>query len=138
MPIAHVIPHTPFATTIGDSSLEGTGGFSVPLGFWWHIHFPDKVVWCTLQFKIRNDIGMLVLINVLEFVMAIIKYCTALHVVQTSPFKDNPHPVILNVTDNSSALSWTLYTCKQSKIGQMLPCFFCSLLIDLPLGLNSQ
>jgi hypothetical protein len=60
---------------------------------------------------------MLVLINVLEFVMVIINYCTALHVVRTSPVTDNPHPFILNVTDNSSALSWTLHTCKQSKIG---------------------
>jgi hypothetical protein len=32
-PIAHLIPQTPFATTIGDSSLEGAGGFSVILGF---------------------------------------------------------------------------------------------------------
>jgi hypothetical protein len=43
-PIAHLIPQTPFAMTIGDSSLEGAGGFSITLGFWWHIHFPDKVV----------------------------------------------------------------------------------------------
>jgi hypothetical protein len=63
---------------------------------------------------------MLVLINVLEFVMVIINYCAALNVVRTSPVTDNPHPVILNVTDNSSALSWTLHTCKQSKIRQML------------------
>jgi hypothetical protein len=138
MPIAHLIPRTPFAMTIGDSLLEGAGGFSVTLGFWWHIRFPDKVVWRTLRFKSRNDNGMLVFINVLEFVMMIINYCAALHVVWTSPITDNPHPVILTVTDNSSALSWTLHTCKQSKIGQMLACFFCSLLINLPLGINSQ
>ncbi len=107
----------PIATTIGDSSLEGAGGFSITLGFWWHISFPDEVVQCTLQFKTNNDDGMLVLINVLEFVMVIINYCTALHVVWTSPVTDNPHPVNLNITNNSSALSWTLHTCKQSKIG---------------------
>jgi hypothetical protein len=39
--IAHLIPQTPFAKTIGDSSLEGTGGFSITFGFWWHICFPD-------------------------------------------------------------------------------------------------
>ena len=86
--------------TIGDSLLEGTGGFSVTLGFWWHICFPDKVVRRTLLFKTSNDNGMLVLINVLEFVTVIINYCAALHVVRTSPITDNPHPVILNVTDN--------------------------------------
>jgi hypothetical protein len=78
------------------------------------------------------------LINVLEFVMVIINYCAALHVVRTSPITDDLHPVILNVTNNSSALSWTLHTCMRSKIGQMLACFFCSLLINSPLGINSQ
>jgi hypothetical protein len=47
-PIAHLIPRMPFATTIGDSSLEGAGGFSIILGFWWHIRFPDEVVQRTL------------------------------------------------------------------------------------------
>ena len=42
--IAHLIPRTPFATTIGDSSLEGAGGFSIALGFWWHIRFLDKII----------------------------------------------------------------------------------------------
>ncbi len=32
-PIAHLIPQTPFATTIGDSLLEGAVGFSITLGF---------------------------------------------------------------------------------------------------------
>jgi hypothetical protein len=83
MPIAHLIPLTPFATTIGDSLLQGAGGFSVTLGFWWHICFPDKVVWCTLRFKTSNNDGMLVSINVLKFVMVIINYYAALHVVWT-------------------------------------------------------
>ncbi len=136
--IAHLIFQTPFAMTIRDSLLEGAGGFSTTLGFWWQIHFPDEVVQRTLQFKTNNNDGMLALINVLEFVTVIINYCTALHVVRTSPVTEDPHSVILNVTDISSALSWTLHTCKRSKIGQMLACFFCSLLINSPLGINSQ
>jgi hypothetical protein len=48
MPIAHLIPRTSFAMTIRDSSLEGAGGISTTLGFWWHICFPDEVVQCTL------------------------------------------------------------------------------------------
>jgi hypothetical protein len=124
--------------TIGDSLLEGAGRFSITLGFWWHICFPDEVVQRTLRFKTINNDGMLILINVLEFVTVIINYCTALHVVWTSLVTDNPHPVIVNVTNNSSALSWTLPMCKQSKIGQMVARFLFSLLIDLPLGINSQ
>jgi hypothetical protein len=137
-PIAHLIPRTPFVMTIRDSLLEDTGGFFTTLGFWWHICFPDEVVQLTLRLKTNNNDGMLVLINILKFVTVIINHCAALHFVQTSPITDNPHPVILNITNNSSALSWTLHTCKQSKIGQMLACFFCSLLINLPLGINSQ
>ena len=33
-PIVHLIPQTPFATTIGDSLLEGAGGYCTMLGFW--------------------------------------------------------------------------------------------------------
>ena len=106
--------------TIRDSLLEGAGGFSTTLGFWWHICFPDQVVQHTLQFKTNNNVGMLVLMNVLEFLTVIMNYCAALHVVRTSPVTDDPNPVILNVTDNSSALSWTLHTCKQSKLGKCL------------------
>jgi hypothetical protein len=128
-PIAHLIPQTPFATTIGDSSLEGTGGFSTTLGFWWHIHFQDEVVQRTLQFKTNNDDSMLVLINVLEFAMVIINYCAALHVVWTSPITNDPHPVILNVTDNSSALFWTLQQCKRSK-NRANACSFLLLIVN--------
>jgi hypothetical protein len=136
MPIAHLIPQTPFAMTIGDSSLEGAGGFSVTLGFWWHIQFPDEVGWHTLRFKTSNNSGMLVLNNILEFVTVIINYCAALHVIRTSPVADDPHPVILNVTNNSSTISWTLHTGSDKKLGKCF--FFCSLLINLPLGINSQ
>jgi hypothetical protein len=136
-PIAHLIPQTPYATTIGDSLLEGAGGFSTTLEFWWHIRFPDEVVQRTLQLKTNNNNGMFVLINILEFVSVIINYCAALHVVWTSPITDDPHPLILNVTNNSSTLSWTFHMCKQSKIRRMLACFFCSLLINSPLGIGS-
>jgi hypothetical protein len=90
MPIAHLIPRTPFSMTIGDSLLEGAGGFSVTLGYWWHIHFPDKLVRRTLRFKTSNNNGMLVLINILEFVTVIINYCAALHVVWTAPVTGIP------------------------------------------------
>ncbi len=70
-----------FATTIGDSLLESAGGFSITLGFWWHICVLDEVVQRTLQFRSNNNDGMRVSINILEFVTVIINYCTALHVV---------------------------------------------------------
>ncbi len=53
-PIVHLIPRTPFATMVGDSislDLDGAGGFSIALRFWWHLTFPDKVIQRTLCFK---------------------------------------------------------------------------------------
>jgi hypothetical protein len=128
--IALLIPRTPSATVFGDSSLEGAGGYSVDMGFWWHIQFPDKIVQRTLLHNKNNKDGKLISINVLEYVTVIIDYCASLETIRTTSFTTDPHPVVLNMTDNTSALSWTLHTCKQSKIGRRLARFFCSLLIN--------
>ncbi len=97
--------------------------------------FPDEIVERTLLFQDVPSIS----INVLEYVTVIINYIAALHVLQTTPnITDDPYPVLLNITDNSSALSWTLHTCKRSRIGRLLGRFFCSLLINSPLGINSR
>jgi hypothetical protein len=50
----------------------------------------------------------------------------------------NPHPVVLCVTDNTSALNWTLHTCKKSIIGRALARFFCGLLIGSNVGVNAK
>jgi hypothetical protein len=120
---------------IGNSSLEGVGGFSIRLGFWWHICFPEEIIKRTFLFQ---NIP-LISINVLEYITVIINYILALHVLEMTPnITNDPHPVLLNITGNSLALSWTLHTCKRSKIGRLLGRFFCSLLINSPLGINLQ
>jgi hypothetical protein len=81
---------------------------------------------------------LLISINVLEFVTVIINYLASLHVITKTTFTDDPHPVLLNVTDNMLALKWRTGACRKSKIGCRLARFFCSLLIDSPLGINSQ
>ena len=53
-PIAHIIPRTPTFTSFGDSCLKGAGGYSISLGFWWHIPFPDAVKQHTLLHKQDN------------------------------------------------------------------------------------
>jgi hypothetical protein len=42
------------------------------------------------------------------------------------------------VTDNASAQSCRTGACKKSKVGRMLARFFCSLMINSPLGINSK
>ncbi len=58
-------------------------------------------------------------------------------VLSTNP-TNNPYPVILNITDNASALNWTTGSCCKSRINRLLARFFCLLLINSPLGINSQ
>jgi hypothetical protein len=51
---------------------------------------------------------------------------------------DDPHPVLLNITDNMSTLNWTIHRCKHSKLSCLLAHFFCSMLINSPLDINSR
>ncbi len=110
-PIAHIIPRTPTFTTFGDSCLEGAGGYAVLLGFWWHMSFPPAITNRTLLKKKNNSDGLLISINVLEFVTVIINYCAALHLVLEENVTEDKFPVLLNVTDNMSAVSWTTGAC---------------------------
>jgi hypothetical protein len=108
------------------------------LGFWWHIPFPKAVKQHTLLHKQDNKDGLLISINVIKFVTVIINYCAALHILTTTSVTDDPYPVLLNVTDNASVQSWTTGACKKSKVGHMLARFFCSLMINSPLAINSK
>jgi hypothetical protein len=137
-PIAHGIPRMPTFTAFGDSCLEGASRYSLSLGFWWHLPFPEEVKLCTLLHKRDNADSLLISINILEFVTVIINYCATLHMVLSKTPTNDPYPVLLNVTDNASALSWTTGACCKSRISCLLAHFFCSLLINSPLGINSQ
>jgi hypothetical protein len=128
----------PTFITFGDSCLKGVGGFSLSLGFWWHLPFLEEVKLRMLLHKWDNADSQLISINVLKFVTIIINYCTALHMVLSTNPTNNPYPVLLNVTSNASALSWTTGACRKSRIGRLLARFFCLLLINPPLGINSQ
>ena len=76
--IAHLIPRTPTALIIGDSSLLACGGYSITLEFWWHLSFQMEVVERTLlHLKDSSDISF-ISINCLEFVTIIFNYCASL------------------------------------------------------------
>jgi hypothetical protein len=128
----------PTFITFGDSCLKGAGGYSLSLGFWWHLPFPEEVKLRTLLHQRDNADGLLISINVLKFATIIIKFCAALHIVLSTNPTNDPYPVLLNITDNTSTLSWTMGACRKSRIGCLLARFFCSLLINSPLGIISQ
>jgi hypothetical protein len=77
-PIAHIILRIPTAIAFGNSCLECTGGYSIRLGFRWHLPFPEEVIQHTLIPKKDNKDGLLISINVLVFVTIIINYCASL------------------------------------------------------------
>ena len=135
--IGFLIPRTPFGQMFGDSSLRACGGFCIPLSFWWHLSFPDNIVKQTLLYLDNGKDERFVSINCLEYLTVIINYCGALTALAEKPL-DDPFPIILSVTDSKSALTWTLHTSKRSLISRALARFFCGLLIDSPLGINSK
>jgi hypothetical protein len=71
-PIAHIIPRMPTFITFSDSCLEGARGYSLSLGFWWHLPFPEEVKLRTLLHKRDDADGLLISINFLDFVTVII------------------------------------------------------------------
>ena len=73
----------------------------------------------------------------LEYVTILINYCAAVIVISESDIIDDPHPVVLCVTDNISAKNWTTHTCKKSIIGRALARFFCGLLLCSDVGINA-
>ena len=131
-------PRTPLAQQFGDPSLAAMGGFCIHLQFSRQIHFPDEIVQRTLLHNRDDKMGLLISINVMEFDTVIISYCAAYTVVMTENVNDDPFTIILNITENSSALNWTMHACKKSAIGRRLALarFFCGLLIGSPLGTN--
>ncbi len=137
-PIAHLIPKIPTASIIGDSLLVACGGYSITLGFWWHLTFPKEVVKRTLLHLKDNSDKQFILINCLEYVTIILNYYASLVMFSSHKVNDDPHPVVLCVTDNTSALNWTLHTSKKSPIGRSLARFFCGLLIGSNVGVNAK
>ncbi len=71
-PISHIIPRMLTFTYFGNSCLKGAGGYSILLGFCWHIPFSEAVKQRTLLHKQDNKDGLLISINVLKFVTVII------------------------------------------------------------------
>ncbi len=90
-----------------------------------------------MQLKDNSD-KTFILINCLEYVTIILNYCASLVVFASCKVNDDPHPVVLSVTDNSSALNWMLHTSKKSNIGRALARFFCGLLIGSNVDVNAK
>jgi hypothetical protein len=81
---------------------------------------------------------MFISINCLKYVTIIINYCAAITGLLETQITNDPHLVVLSVTDNISAKNWMLHTSKNSIIGQALARFFCGLLTGSDVGVNAK
>ncbi len=85
-----------------------------------------------------NSDEAFIFINCLKYVTIILNYCASIVTFATRKINNDPHPVFLCVTDNTSALNWTLHKNKKSIIGRALARFFCGLLIGSILGVSAK
>ena len=137
-PIAHLIPRTPIASTVDNSSLLACGRYSTKLKIWWNFSFPENVVKQILLHLKDNSNESFISINCPEYFTVIVNYCPSQVVFATQLVNNDPHPAVLCVTDNTSALNWTLHTSKKSSIGQALVRFLCGLLTGSNIGINAK
>ena len=49
-PITHFVPRDPSGTGWADSCLHAAGGFSIDMGFWWYIEWPEQIRSRTLRY----------------------------------------------------------------------------------------
>ena len=141
-PIAHVINRHPDFISYGDASLEAAGGFSRDL-FWWHIEWPDQIKSLTLKKIIVTrkclDTDKLVSINLLEFIVEIINYIAITQLYKEEPkLCSHSNPLLMNWTDNTTALSWLRKAATRTDKGRSLQHLLCSLMINNAVGIKAD
>ena len=142
-PIAHLVPRTPDYSSWGDASLYAGGGFSLDLGFWWYINWPQEIQSRTIKYftvsKKDPSTGELVSINLLEFAVIIINYAAATHALSLLPSsKGNPYATLLNWADSMTANSWCHKAASSNLASRSLSRLLCILRINNSLGLNTD
>ena len=140
-PIAHIVPRDPDFNARGDACLEGAGGYSFDLKFWWFVKWPQNVVNKTLihfNKKYKNLKGHIVSINLLEYATILISYAASITIVNDFPaLSSHPFPLINIQTDNKSALSWTRKAASSTNEGKALARILTSMMIPSRLGLSA-
>ena len=136
-PMGHLIKRSPSAVGYSDSCLHAAGGYSLDLGFWWYLEWPQSIQKCTLKFVSSDKDGNLVSINALEYASLIINYVAASYVLtQVYPQKGDPHPVVLLYADNRTSESWLIKASKSSHAGRALGYIQAAFMINNPVGIN--
>ncbi len=138
-PLGHLIIRIPSAIGYSDSSLHAAGGYSLDMGYWWYIEWPEHIQKLTLKFVYSDEHGNLVSINALEYASLIINDVAASFVfTNVSPCPGEPHPAVLLKADNRTAESWLIKASKSSQAGRALGYIQAALMINNPVGTNVE
>jgi len=141
-PIAHIIEREPDFEAKGDACLDGAGGFSTGLSFWWFIEWPDYVKHKTVKYFIKYYYGAQstrLSINLLEYIAIIISFAATITRVREGITLPQPNPSVQIYSDNTTAISWTKRAASSTKEGKALAHILTSLLIHNPsIGLSSK
>ena len=132
--IGHLIDRQPFATTTGDASHLGLGGYSPELQFWFAVIFSPRI-------RARADLHPThpdyLHINQLEFAVVLLQTAATLVRLQAPPPANlqttypngYPYaPILLNRTDNTPTNNWTNKVATRSPRAYPLVAFLANLL----------
>lgn len=132
-PVSHLVKRSPDFEVWGDSSLKHAGGYSHNMKFWWHIEWPTSIQSKTLdKFVVKAKIDeKIISINLLEYCVIIINYAIASHLLEKNLINTNQeYPLLLNWTDNMSAMAWTKKAAVSTPAGKALSKIFCYLCMN--------
>jgi len=140
--IAHLIDRQPDFLAKGDACLDGAGGFSTNLSFWWFLEWPPFVKERTIKYFIKYYYGVQgaqLSINLLEYVAIILSLAAAATKINQGFPISHPNPLLSILSDNTTAISWTRKAATSTREGKALAHILTSILIHNPhLGLTSS
>jgi len=122
-PIAHIINRTPDFVAKGEACVDGAGGFSEHLTFWWFIEWPPNVKNRTVKYFMKYYYGMQgnkLSINLLEYIAINISLVAAATRMNQGFQLSHPNPLLSILSDNTIAISWTRKTATSTKEGKHL------------------
>jgi len=135
-PIAHIISRDPEFQALGDACLDGAGGFSTNMSFWWYVDWPPDISSRTLKHFTKKYKGLqnqLLSINLLEYVAILVSYAAAIQSLRTFSYSiPHPNPTINILSDNTTALSWTRKAASSTAEGKALAFLMTSLMVHNP------
>ena len=138
-PISHLVDRDPDYQVWGDSSLDCAGEYSHQLKFWWFLDWPQTDKNKTLKhFKVsvyENEKS--ISINLLEYAVVIINYTVCSYLIHKSGFNIE-YPVLMNWSDNRSAISWTKRAARSTNAGKTLARMFCCLAFNSPVACSAN